>query len=160
MRQTLTWFCMLLLSAQLSACHHKVAIEEDPSERAKATAVAEKYLQAFAESNVPLVLEMSSTPFWGEGDILPDQASLLEALKTQLAHSQQLNYTVKDLKFLTLDQLQTTYPELHQQLVETQFVDGIYAVIMSLEVEGEQEGGMVLVRRGEDGIWRVAGIGD
>ncbi|PKL76536.1 MAG: hypothetical protein CVV27_09795 [Candidatus Melainabacteria bacterium HGW-Melainabacteria-1] len=149
-----------LIAVSLSACEKKIPIEEDPIEHAKATAVAEKYLKAFAGGDAPLVMEMSEAPFWGDGDIVPTMEALEIEVKEQLKDISDLEFVVKDARYLPMAELQQLMPNLYQQLVGDQFITGVHAVVLTLEIMGKEERGLVLVRRQEDGMWKVVGIGD
>ncbi|MEZ0370892.1 MAG: hypothetical protein ACAI44_17500 [Candidatus Sericytochromatia bacterium] len=159
MRKALKLLLAVMLTTGLIACQ-KVRVEDDPAEQAKATALAEKYVKAFAEGNGPLVLEMSTTPFWGDGEIVASQEELEAALKDQLKDVQELKFTVKEARYLPLSELKLMMPGLHERLVADKFTEEVHAVVLTLDVDGEQEQGLVLVKRLEDGMWRVVGIGD
>lgn len=148
-----------LLALNLVACA-KVRVEDDPSEQAKATALAEKYVKAFAEGNGPLVLEMSSTPFWGDGVVLPTQSLLETELKDQLKDIQGIPFVVKGVRFVPMTELKAKYPALFENLTKAKFSTDIYAVQLTVQVKNKPEDGIVLLRRDEAGVWSVAGIGD
>jgi len=143
----------------LTSCA-KVRVEDDPSEQAKATALAEKYVKAFAEGNGPLVLEMSTTPFWGDGQVLPTRPALETELKDQLKDIKGLPFVVKGTRFVPLTEFKSKYPDLFENLAKAKFNADIYAVQLTVQIKGKPENGIVLLRRDEQGIWSVAGIGD
>lgn len=158
-RKPISLLLSLLTAFSLAACA-KVPIEDDPAEQAKATAVAEKYLKAFAAGDGPLVLEMSEAPFWGDGELLPDATALQDALTEQLQGISELKFTLQNARFVSMTELKTLLPALHDQLTQAGFSGDVHAVALDISVEGETSQGLVLVRRMPDGIWKVVGIGD
>lgn len=151
---------VLLTATTLVACQ-KVPIEDDPAEQAKAIAVAEKYLKAFSEANGTLVLEMSALPFWGDGSLLANREELEKALLEQFANAPELTYRVKSARFFAFQELQSLVPSLYQAINQQSFSqDDLHFVAVTLEVEGQEELGVILVKRQQDGIWKVTGIGD
>lgn len=149
----------LLLCSSLSACA-KVRIEDDPAEQAKATALAEKYLKSFAEGNDLLALEMSETPFWGDGVVLMTRDELKVELAKQLKDVKGLEFKVVNPRFLAIEEVKLLMPNLYRALTTSKFTEDVHAVAVTLEFKDRTETGLVLVRRLENGFWKVIGIGD
>ncbi len=159
MRCTPKLLLSLLLFTSLTACT-KVKIEDDPAEQAKATAVAEKYLKAFAEGNARLAMEMSETPFWGDGAVINSRTQLEIELAKQLQNVKGREFIVQNPRFLSIEELKVQMPKLYRELTVSDFTEDVHAVVIDLVFKGEPETGMILVRRLENGFWKVIGIGD
>lgn len=148
--------CVLVL---LSACSKDPNPDHDPSEKAKAISVASRYLEAFVAGNAPLALEMSDAPFWGDGDLIPDRASLKIAMAEEIGEMRSLAYRFKGGAFLTFDELKVLNPEMAAELSKARLGE-LYAVAVLIEVNGDEESGMVLLHKDAAGMWKVIGMGD
>lgn len=153
------WLLATMLLIGLTACQN-VRIEDDPAEQAKATAVAEKYVKAFAAHDGTLVMEMSTLPFWGDGEAFPDKAALQAALADQLNDDADYAFELKSARYLPPAEWAKDYPKLFQQLQAAGMTQNLHAVELQVVIDGQPDTGVVLVRRNEQGLWTVAGIGD
>lgn len=150
----------LALSLTLWGCSKDPNLSNDPTEQSKAISVASRFLEAFATGNAELAIDMSEVPFWGDGDLINDAAELQKEIREQTEGIAPPKLLVKGAMMLNLTQLEIVSPELHHKIQNEIKSDDVYAVSVLLNVDGEEEHGVVLVKRQANGIWKVIGMGD
>ncbi len=161
MRQRLFHLLITLgLSLTLWGCSKDPNLSNDPSEQSKAISVASRFLEAFATGNSELAIEMSTVPFWGDGDLISSQAELQAEILEQTKGMTPPKLIVKGAMMLSLAQLEIVSPGLHHKIQQEIIASDVYAVPILLSVDGEEEHGVVLVKRQSNGIWKVIGMGD
>lgn len=155
---------LLLLCLNLGACQQaKLAIEDDPTEQAKAQAAASRYFESFVSGDRETVLKLSAVPFWGDGERIDAMEQLTAEVTRQLdyADSSAPDVQVEATHFMTLAQTQVVLPELYARLQASGFdQDEMYVVALRVRFEQHEEQGIILVRQDAEGLWKVTGIGD
>lgn len=151
---------LIALSLILWGCSKDSNLNNDPSEQAKAISVATRFLEAFSTGNAERVIEMSEIPFWGDGDLISDSAAFQKEIREQMEGLAPPKLLIKGAMMLTLAQLEIVSPELHHKIQQELQSNDVYAVSVLLNVDDEEEHGVVLVKRQTNGIWKVIGMGD
>lgn len=145
-----------------AACQKTITIEDNPSERARAISVAEKFLMAFDNGKIEQMFEISSAPFWGDGDVILNRQSLLEKFTAQIGEQPSSNVSIKGAQFLTLEQIRVINPRIHRRLKKSDFLayyPHLYLVVLLVEIDGRENNGLILLNE-KQGMWEVVGIGD
>ena len=148
------------LSLSLLSCSKDPNLSNDPSEQSKATSVATRFIEAFATGNSNLAFEMSEVPFWGDGDLILDRQELENQMIEQTENLSPPQLKIKGTMMMSLSQLEIINPELHHQIQKEISTGDVYAISVLLDIEGDEEHGVVLVKRQADGIWKVIGMGN
>ena len=153
---------MLCSSMILGACHN-LKIEDNPNEKTKAVSVANKYLNAFFQGDIEKAMAMSNTPFWGDGHILETEPLLRKELEGQLKGNRKHppGFTVESTAFFTLSQIKLLAPKVYKRLETKNFMpQNMFAVVISINMQGRSEKGLIFMQKQTDGMWKVVGIDD
>lgn len=146
-----------VLSLLLFSCKH-IKPEEDASQKAKAIAVSKQFTQAFLDNKPTEVLNLSTSPFWKDGDAVNTE-QVQSWLKKNTPQSRP-ETTITEAQFFTLDELFAKAPDLKEKFSDQGFAtDNIYAVLLKVTTpEGPMA--VILFPKYEKGTWKIAGFED
>jgi hypothetical protein len=148
------------LSFSLWACQ-ALPPERDLNEQERAIQAARGFIDAFIAQNPEAVLSYSSVPFWGDGDLLASHAEIKRDIEPQLQREKS-DFAITGARFYSADDLAFLWPDLAAKLQKKGFPPGSHAVVVAVAEPDDPSGEklVVLVRKENDGQWRVSGIDD
>lgn len=159
-KQILNWaltslFC---LSLGLTGCAQKqVPIEDNPSEKAAAYAVAKAYISEFSQLHLEKVLDLSAFPFLAEGEVYNSRAELMDELAEEFESEKPVKIEIHTLRFYTMEDLRLWKREMYDSLQEQGFTNH-YLVLAELTIDGDTDKGYMILQRDANGQWKVAGV--
>lgn len=159
-KRVLNWaltslFC---LSLGLTGCAQKqVPIEDNPSEKAAAYAVAKAYISEFSQLHLTQVLDLSAFPFLAEGEVYKTRSELMDELAEEFEDEEPMKIEILNMGFYTLEDLRLWKREMYESLKEQGF-NQHYLIVAELKIEDDTDKGYLILQRDEQGRWKVAGV--
>lgn len=159
-KKLMTWGLSAFLLGTVVACH-RVNIENDPSEKAKAISVAQGYIQALYDANLDKAIGLTSLPFWEDGLMYTDLKSYVKAVQKEFSSEPGMGkLAFEKARFFTREDIEVLGDgaKAINELKNKGFpLDGVYFVVLAIRVEAQDISGVVLVKQ-EKGMWKVVGI--
>ncbi len=159
-KRVLNWaltslFC---LSLSFTGCTQKqVPIEDNPSEKAAAYAVAKAYISEFSQLHLEQVLDLSAFPFLAEGEVYKTRAELMHELSEEFEEEEPMKIEIQSMRFYSMEDLRLWKRDMYESLKEQGFTSH-YLIVAELKIEDDTDRGFLILQRDDKGQWKVAGV--
>ncbi|PIQ24544.1 hypothetical protein COW36_11035 [bacterium (Candidatus Blackallbacteria) CG17_big_fil_post_rev_8_21_14_2_50_48_46] len=158
MKKWISGLAVCLILATQSGCLQKtIALEDDHAEKAAAYAVAKSFIQEFSQLHLKEALAYATVPFTAEGEVYKTQEALESEFQDEFENEKPLEIKILAMRFYTLEDLRLFKTQAYQRLVKNGF-DSHYIVLAELEIEGDADVGFLILKRMENGVWKIAGV--
>lgn len=158
--QLFSLFAMILFG--LSSCFKQTPIEDDINQRKAAIHVAEQYVSALKNNQLEKAMNMSTTPYWLDGDILYHSENLEKELHRVLAQNEILKHLkTVNARFFAKADLEIFAPRLLSKLQEKQIQGDYFVALQMIDSNTDREPqGILFFMQLKDGMWLINGLSD